>query len=229
MPFILFNDHFRGLLKTPMLKFEDWGQIDYQSALDKQLAKVQQVIETQEPGYLIFCSHPPIVTLGRKTQPGDVFGWSGPTLEVSRGGRATYHGPSQLVVYPILNMELAGEKRRAKDISSLFRTTEEAICKVLKKYKIDALGKTDEKITDLEDTGVWIGRQKVASLGVAIKKWVSYHGAAINIDEDPNAFSGMKPCGFNAEIMVSLEKVTKEKINRADFSEQLKTEMLNSL
>ena len=60
-----------------MLKFEDWGLIDYQSALDRQLEKVNQVIETKEPGFLVFCSHPHIVTLGRKTQAGDVFGWQG--------------------------------------------------------------------------------------------------------------------------------------------------------
>jgi lipoyl(octanoyl) transferase len=212
-----------------MLKFEDWGLIDYQSALDRQLKKVAQVVETKEPGFLIFCSHPHIVTLGRKTQAGDVYGWKGPTLEVSRGGRATYHGPSQLVVYPILNMELAGKERRAKDIGSLFRTMEAAIVKVLASYELSAQGKSDEKITDLEDTGVWVGKQKIASLGVAIKKWVSYHGAAINLTEDPEAFFGIKPCGFNSEIMVSLEKLLGQHVDRKHFSDQLKFELLNSL
>jgi lipoyl(octanoyl) transferase len=169
------------------------------------------------------------VTLGRKTQPGDVFGWQGPALEVSRGGRATYHGPSQLVVYPILNMELAGKERRAKDIGSLFRTMEAAIVRALASYEISAQGKSDEKISDLEDTGVWVGRLKIASLGVAIKKWVSYHGAAINLEEDSEAFFGMKPCGFNSEIMVSLEKLLGQKIDRAEFSNKLKVELLGSL
>jgi len=209
-----------------MLNFEDWGLIDYEKALEKQLEKVNQVSESQSEnfGFLVFCSHPAVVTLGRKTQPGDVFGWQGPVIEISRGGRATYHGPSQLVVYPILKI---------KDIGKYLRTIEDAIIETINEYGVEAVGKTLQKKTEVEDateeTGVWVGRQKIASLGIGVKKWVSYHGAAINLDEDPLAFTGMKPCGFNSETMVSLEKLTGQKINRQEFSDKLKTRLLEKL
>lgn len=209
-----------------MLKFEDWGLIDYEKALEKQLEKVNEVSESQSEdfGFLVFCSHPAVVTLGRKTQPGDVFGWKGPVIEISRGGRATYHGPSQLVVYPILKIS---------DIGKYLRTMEDAIVAVLKDYGVDAVGKTMQQKSDSQDateeTGVWVGRQKIASLGIGVKKWVTYHGAAINLDVDPQAFTGMKPCGFNSETMVSLEKLTGRKVDRHEFSAKLKVRLLDSL
>lgn len=204
-----------------MLKIEDWGLIDYEQALAKQLEKVESLLETREPGFLIFCSHPPIVTLGRKTQSDDVFAWQGLVKEISRGGRATYHGPSQLVVYPILNMELAGEQRRAKDIDSFLRQTEAAIIAVLKNYGLESHGKSGD-----EETGVWVGNQKIASLGIAVKRWISYHGAAINLLEDTQAFQGMKPCGLSADVMTNLERVTGKKISREEFQKLLEKELL---
>lgn len=212
-----------------MLQFEDWGLIDYEQALSKQLEYVEKVVETQtsenpEPGFLIFCSHPPVVTLGRKTQPGDVFGWEGPIKEISRGGRATYHGPSQLVVYPIMKIN---------DIGAYLRSMENAIVDVLRDLGIEATGKTTQKKSEVEDateeTGVWVGRQKVASLGIGVKRWVTYHGAAINLEEDPQAFLGMNPCGFSRDTMVSVEKLLGRSIHRQEFSEELKKRLLKAL
>jgi len=212
----------------PNLKFEDWGLIDYEQALHRQLEKVEEIANstTKEEsqgenfGFLIFCSHPAVVTLGRKTQPGDVFGWKGPIKEISRGGRATYHGPSQLVVYPIFKI---------KDIGKYLRDFENAILDVMKSYDIEAVGKTLQKKSDVqeetEETGVWVGPQKIASLGIGVKKWVTYHGAAINLDEDPQAFQGMKPCGFSSETMVSLERLLGQKVNRQEFSDKLKSRL----
>lgn len=207
-----------------MLKVEDWGLIEYEQALAKQLEKVDQLIETREPGFLVFCSHPPIVTLGRKTQDGDVFAWKGPVKEISRGGRATYHGPSQLVVYPILNMELAGAQRRAKDIDSFLRQIEAAIIAVLKNYDLDSHGKSGD-----EETGVWVGSRKIASLGIAVKKWISYHGAAINLLEDPGAFQGMKPCGLSSDVMTNIERLIDQKFSVAGFQKILEKELLSRL
>lgn len=211
-------------LKKPTLKIENWGLIDYEQALEQQLKLVTELIETRHAGYLIFCSHPPVVTLGRKTEPDDVFAWTGPVKEISRGGRATYHGPSQIVVYPIINMELAGKQRRARDIDSLLRLTEDAIIATLKKYKVSALGKSG-----IDETGVWVEHKKIASLGIAVKKWISYHGAAINLAEDPMAFQGMKPCGLSADIMTNLERVTGEKISPVLFQSILEAELLARL
>ncbi len=208
-----------------MLSFEDWGLIDYEEALNRQLKKVEELSESQSEnfGFLIFCSHPAVVTLGRKTQPGDVCGWQGPVKEISRGGRATYHGPSQLVVYPIFKIQ---------DIGRYLRDFENAILDVLKAYGIEAVGKTLQKKSDIseetEETGVWVGRQKIASLGIGVKKWITYHGAAINLDYDPSAFQGLKPCGFNSETMISLEKLLDRKIDRQQFSDQLKQKLLET-
>jgi lipoyl(octanoyl) transferase len=207
-----------------MLRFEDWGLIDYEQALNRQLEKVEEVASQGENlGFLIFCSHPPVVTLGRKTQAGDVFGWKGEIKEISRGGRATYHGPSQLVVYPIFKIS---------DIGKYLRQFEEAILQVLKDYSIEAVGKTSQKKStseeETEETGVWVGQQKIASLGIGVKKWVTYHGAAINLDEDPQAFQGMKPCGFSRETMVSLEKLLGHPVNRQEFAEKLKNRLLET-
>lgn len=198
-----------------MLEVLDWGLIDYQTALNQQLELVNKVIETNSPGFLVLCSHPPVVTTGRKTQEGDVYGWQGPLVEVSRGGRATYHGPSQLVVYPIVNLDVPTARRPAHDIHQYLRNFEQAICEVLGNYGLEASGKAG-----IDETGVWVNNHKIASLGIAVKSWVTYHGAAINLYEDPLAFSGMKPCGFDRTIMTSLEKLTGQKPDLAQFKLQ---------
>lgn len=220
-------------LTTEQLTFEDWGLIDYQTALDKQLALVEDVVQSGRLGTLVFCSHPHVVTLGRKTQEGDVFAWDGPILEVSRGGRATYHGPSQLVVYPIMNLDKARPHRGPRDIGKFLRALEDGIVKVLALYGVSAVGKTLQAKSATaeasEETGVWVGQQKIASLGIAVKKWVTYHGAAINLEEDAKSFAGMRPCGFSHDIMVNLQKILGNNVNRQEFQNHLKNVLLETL
>jgi lipoyl(octanoyl) transferase len=202
----------------------------------------------------VFCTHPPIVTLGRGTQPGDVTTWRGKTIDVSRGGRATYHGPSQLVIYPILNLAYRRGVRPAKDIGGLLRDFEAAIVKVLfdlgiknatgKTYKPNQSKKSDEiknslknslnksdalKEKELEDTGVWVGPKKIASLGLAVRKWISFHGAALNLEYDPEAFKGMKPCGYSADVMTSVEEVLGAKPDWEFIKLRLQVELLEHL
>ena len=212
-----------------MLKphFEDWGLIDYELALQKQLERVETVSQDQNhPGFLIFCTHPAVVTTGRQTKPEDVFAWKGPIVEVSRGGRATYHGPSQLVVYPILNLKKERHGRGPQEVRGYLREFEKAIVLTLKDFGIEAVGKTSQKIpgeqVETDETGVWIKNLKIASLGIAVKKWISYHGAAINIKNDPTAFVGMNPCGFNSEVMTSLEQQLGKPIEAGTISDQLR-------
>src|SRR4051812_48230040 len=90
------------------VSFEDWGLVPYVEAMDLQLQYVDEVASGQRPETVIFCTHPPVVTKGRATQQGDVLGWAGEVISVSRGGRATYHGPDQMVVYPIMNLTARG-------------------------------------------------------------------------------------------------------------------------
>lgn len=219
--------------------FEDWGLIDYEQAANKQLEYVEKLDAAlasgeDHPGFLIFCSHPAVVTTGRQTQASDIFSWQGPIVEVSRGGRATYHGPSQVVVYPIISLKHprgkkveSNELRGPQDVRGYLRSFEQAIVLTLKELGITAEGKTPQKMpgqaTESDETGVWIGNQKIASLGIAVKKWITYHGAAINFSNDPTAFTGINPCGFKTETMVSIEKILgANKISIEDFKSLLK-------
>lgn len=226
--------------------FEDWGLISYEEAMNKQLEyvdKLDQALSAGEnhPGFMIFCSHPAVVTTGRQTQTSDIFSWQGPVIEVSRGGRATYHGPSQIVVYPILTLKNprgkkadSDEPRGAQDVRGYLRTFESAIVKTLKEFGIIAEGKTPQKMpgvnVETDETGVWIGSQKIASLGIAVKKWITYHGAAINFFNDPTAFTGINPCGFKTETMISVEKVLgADKVSAEKFKTALRKNLESSL
>jgi lipoyl(octanoyl) transferase len=204
----------------------DWGLIDYQEALSKQLELVETLGQQQNhPGFFIFCSHPHVVTTGRQTKPEDIFAWKGPIIDVTRGGRATYHGPSQLVIYPILNLKEPRAGRGPQEVRGFIRAFEKAIVETLKEYGIEAVGKTPQKLagqdTETDETGVWVGRQKIASLGIAVKKWITYHGAAINLDYDPEAFQGLNPCGFNSNTMTCLETKLGRKIDLESFKHKL--------
>lgn len=183
-------------------KVVDLGLIDYNKALEEQLRLVQEVQEDPQKKFLIVCSHPPIVTLGRASRPEDLQGWQGSTLEVSRGGKATYHGPSQLVIYPIFHLE-------QRDLHAYLQWLEQKVVEFLKGFDVESLGgfSLDRDDKDGIRTGVWIGERKIASIGIAVKKWVSYHGIAINILKDPMAFQGISPCGFSTNTMISLEEV----------------------
>lgn len=207
--------------------FEDWGLINYKEALNKQLEYVEKVAsDDTHPGFLIFCTHPPVVTLGRQSSSEDLFAWKGPVIEISRGGKATYHGPSQVVVYPILNLKNPRAGRGGQEIRGYLRALEQAIVETLKIYDIESIGRTPQKTpgqsTATDETGVWIADRKIASLGIAVKKWVTYHGAAINVLFDPEAFMGMNPCGFKSSTMLSLEQQLGRRPEVEEFKKNLK-------
>lgn len=206
-----------------MYEIQDWGLVDYTEALRRQEELVQQVAETQIPGILVFCSHPQTVTLGRATREGDVTDFAGPVIEISRGGRATYHGPSQIVIYPIINLNLANHDRKPKDIHQFLRNFENAFVNVLKKYGIESHGKGAE--AGPEETGVWVEGRKLVSFGIAVRKWVTFHGAALNFDHDPSAFKGLLPCGFAPSVMISFQELQKKNPSRLNFQLALTEEL----
>lgn len=193
------------------------GEILYKDALDIQIDFVEKVRTGESGEVILICSHPPVVTLGRKTRPSDLIDWKGAVYEVSRGGRATYHGPGQVVVYPILNLE-----KRGHDIYKYLRLLEKSIVKTLKDLGVDAIG-------DPDSTGVWCNGKKMASIGVALKRWVTYHGLAFNLESDPMAFQGINPCGMGHSTMISLENLLGEKIERSFFEKKLEQNLLNLL
>lgn len=214
------------------LKFKDLGLISYEEALQKQLQLADEVASHKTSSTILFCSHPAVVTLGRATPETDVLDWSGPTVNVSRGGRATYHGPSQLVIYPILDLTLNWSHLRSKDLHHLLRSMEDVVVRVLKFYNIEAQGQNTDpqfKCHGLEGTGVWVEGRKLASLGMAVKKWISYHGLALNVDHDPTAHKGINPCGFQTSVMTSMEKEAGRKVDRSELQTLLKQEFENLL
>lgn len=219
----------------PEVVFEDWGLIDYSKALERQLQYVEVLNQSRKshPGFLIFCTHPAVVTTGRQTQAEDIFSWNGPTVEVSRGGRATYHGPSQLVVYPIIDLQKSRHERMPQEVRGFLRAIEESIVQTLRLYNLTATGRSSQQKSSgeqsAEETGVWVGQKKIASVGIAVKNWISFHGAAINLDFDVTAFQGLKPCGFQPSTMTSLEEILQKKIDRQEFQENLREQIYQVL
>jgi len=209
-----------------IMKILDWGMIAYEESLTQQLALVESIIKGQHEESLVFCSHPPVVTLGRafKSKDQGEVSWKGEVVETSRGGKATYHGPSQLVIYPLINLNQKRESALpAKDLHAYLRLLEQAVVVSLKELNIEAHIKPTPKASPVQLTGVWVGEKKIASLGVAVKRWVTYHGVAINIDSDPDAFTGISPCGFSTEVMTSAEEVLGAKMNRNQVLEVFKS------
>lgn len=204
---------------------QDWGQVDYPIAVERQLELVRAVGSGIAPETIVFCTHPPIVTLGRASRPEDISGWQGAVYESSRGGRATYHGPSQLVIYPILDLsrEEGGRPFVPRSIHAYLRWLEQVVVRAVQAYGVEAEARTTELKSDgdklLQLTGVWVGERKLASIGVAVRKWVTYHGVAINLDQDVQAFQGIQPCGYKPQTMVSLEELSGRKVCRQEFQE----------
>ncbi|MEE9191179.1 MAG: lipoyl(octanoyl) transferase LipB [Candidatus Aerophobetes bacterium] len=185
----------------------DLGQRDYSEVWHIQEDLVKEVISGASQDTLILVEHTPVVTLGRQGSEEDVL-VSFEDLsrrgiqffKVDRGGRATFHGPGQLVAYPILS--LLGQDR---DIHNYLRNLEAVIIGLLAGLDLRGEGKEDQ-------AGVWIDEQKVASIGVGVKKWVTYHGLALNVDIDLDYFSLIDPCGVGQAKITSLAKVLSSQV-----------------
>ena len=219
-----------------MPEVEDWGEIPFVEAFERQKEYVDQLIRGERGETLIFCSHPPVVTVGRGTRDGDIFSWTGEQVPVNRGGRATYHGPNQVVMYPII--DLGGNtpnyiKKKTKGLHDFMRILEDAAIMTLSEYGVDAKGhvmQTQVGETEAEEaTGVWVGDQKLASIGIAVKKWVTYHGIAINLFKDETAFQGINPCGFTTQTMTSLQEHSSKRVKREPFQKELASNFIFSL
>lgn len=210
------------------MQFIDWGLVPYRES--DQLALVEQIASGKQPNTVVFCSHPPVVTLGRKSdRAADLCGWNGEVVEVRRGGKATYHGPSQVIVYPLFNLENPSARFSRHDVMGLISYLEDVTVAVLKSLNIlgvpgsafrRKLANHSSEIAkpsgtaDQLMTGVWIGEKKICSIGIAVSKWVSFHGLALNLDEDDLAFGGINPCGFKTSTMTSVQAQLRKKVPR---------------
>jgi lipoyl(octanoyl) transferase len=175
------------------------GRIDYEPARALQHDLVRRRAAGEIPDVLLLCEHPAVVTLGRGTNPADVLDRRFPIVEIERGGEATYHGPGQLVGY-LIRLLPPG----ARDLRAHLRLLEDALIDSLAAFSV--VGKRVEGAT-----GVWTrfgGRdRKLASIGVAARNWVTYHGFALNLTTDLSAFAALNPCGFSADVMTSLAEL----------------------
>ncbi|HYT04875.1 MAG TPA: lipoyl(octanoyl) transferase LipB [Gemmatimonadales bacterium] len=172
------------------------GLVPYAVALEWQRAFAQDRIDGQLPhDTLLLLEHPPVVTLGRSSQPAHLLSPDGvEVFEVERGGDTTYHGPGQLVGYPIF--DLAGYRR---DLHWYLRTLEHALIDALAELGIPA-----ER--NIGHTGVWTRGRKIASIGIHVKQWVTWHGFALNVTTDLSAFDRIVPCGIPGVEMTSVER-----------------------
>jgi lipoyl(octanoyl) transferase len=190
-------------LRRP-LHLELPGRVPYGEALARQLAAAAAVKSGTGPEHLFLLEHPHVFTLGRNATPGDIL--AGPewlaergveVVECDRGGQVTYHGPGQLVGYPVLN--LSPDRR---DVRRYVRDLQETLIRTLADYGIAA-----EPRDGPEHIGVWVGEEKIASIGVHLSRWVTTHGFALNVATDLSYFAGIIPCGLKAVRMTSIERL----------------------
>jgi lipoyl(octanoyl) transferase len=156
----------------------DLAVVPYREAWKLQRELAGEVLRGERPDTVLLLEHPPVITLGRRTEEGELHVPPGANVEIvetDRGGKSTYHGPGQLVCYPILDLT-----RHGQDVKKYCRDLEEALIRTLGAVEVEAT-----RIDGL--TGIWVERppRKIASIGVHISKWVTTHGYALNVDLDP--------------------------------------------
>lgn len=185
------------------------GTVEYRAALELQDALVQARQEERIGDVLLMLEHPHVYTLGRGANerfllapPRDV-----PVYRVSRGGQVTYHGPGQLVGYPILKLE-----GPARDVNRYLRSLEQALIDALAQCEITA-GRRDKL------TGVWVGTRKIASLGVGIRRWTTLHGFALNVATDLRYFDAIVPCGIEGCVTTSIAAEGRSDVSVDSFAD----------
>lgn len=183
-----------GAHTVKRLDVVDLGVLSYRDAYARQQRLVDAVHAGGAPDTLLLVEHPHVYTLGRNREAvgnvlaaGDV-----EVVQVERGGDVTYHGPGQLVAYPIIQL---GEAER--DLHAFMRHLEGAIIATVARAGLVA-GRSEG------NTGVWLDGRKVASIGIACRRWVTWHGLALNVSTDLSYFQRINPCGFEASVMTSL-------------------------
>ena len=194
----------------------DLGLIDYQKAWELQRQLWSRRVEEELPDLLLILEHPHVITLGRRGNRSHLIASSEvleamkiPIFHVERGGDVTYHGPGQMVVYPILDLKEYGY-RLIRYIGQL----EEVILRVLIDFRIQ--GKRDSL-----NRGVWVNGEKIASVGVAIKRWVSFHGFSLNYETNLKYFELINPCGLEGKKMTSMAKILGKEISRERLWERI--------
>ena len=218
------------------IRFEDLGLVDYQQAWDyqEQLLAATVQIKTQNrdlphkqqlttPNSLLFCEHPHVYTLGKSGHLQNLLLDAAALAQkqatfykINRGGDITYHGPGQLVAYPILDLD-----HFFNDIHRYMRTLEEAVILTCADFGLDA-----GRVAGF--TGVWLGyesgqnQRKICAMGVKTSRWVTMHGLALNVNTDLSYFQHIVPCGIADKAVTSMQQELGKHINLKEVAQQLK-------
>ncbi len=183
------------------------GRLPYAEALSIQEAIVsRKIAESGAPDEILLLEHEPVYTIGRtpdQTSLGARERLPHAVIQINRGGQATYHGPGQLIGYPIIDL-----RRRGQDLHRYLRLLESAL--------IDALAALGVEANRLETlTGVWVDDRKIASIGIGVRHWVTMHGFALNVGGDLTPFNHITPCGIAGVDITSVERETGEPVEMA--------------
>lgn len=191
----------------------------YSEVWDMQHTIFNDLLQGKESDTLILCEHPPVYTLGRVTEKANIlfteselrkFGVE--KFEIERGGDVTFHGPGQLVSYPLLNLS-----RFREDLGWYLRALEETIILALREYHVEGFRIPGR-------TGVWTGKkdreEKICAIGIKASRWCTMHGSALNVNTDLSYFQRIIPCGIGDKQVTSLEKILGQKIEMEDVKEK---------
>ena len=216
--------------------FQDWGVVDYQEAWDRQEKLFSEIVKLkgenrnlatpqETPNYLIFVEHPHVYTLGKSGKPENLLldedglkDKHASYYKINRGGDITYHGPGQIVGYPILDLD-----NFFTDIHLYLRTLEEAVIQTLGEYGIVA-GRYPGY------TGVWIDpdnekARKICAMGVRCSRWVTMHGFAFNVNADLDYFKNIVPCGIDDKDVTSMQRELGRSVDIVDVKSVLKAKI----
>jgi len=192
------------------------GIVDYEQAHSLQKQILQDRIDNKCTDHLILLQHNPVITIGRGGDNKNIIvpqtvldSFHIKVYEIERGGDVTYHGPGQLTGYPIIDL-----RNYKKDAHWYLRQLEETIIRFLSYYNI--VGK---RVSGL--TGVWVDDEKIAAIGVAVKRWVTYHGFALNINPDLSHFKLINPCGITDKEVTSLVKILGFNVDMAEVEDKI--------
>jgi lipoyl(octanoyl) transferase len=199
------------------LVVRDLGRMSYREAWDVQLETHAGVADGRLAPTLLLVEHPPVITFGRKggrenllASEADLLGRGFDLFDIERGGDVTYHGPGQLVGYPILKV--------GRRVQEYLRSLEGVLVRVLGRFGIDGQGSPGY-------AGVWVGDSKVVAIGVAIKRDVSFHGFAMNVHTDLSHFEYIVPCGIADKGVTSLSKLLGREVALGEVRPALVEEM----
>lgn len=179
--------------RSPEWVVRDLGRADYAEVNALQEELIAKIAAGEEPDHLLLAEFDPVITIGRGGGGASQYAHLGvPVHEISRGGKATFHGPGQLVAYPLLRLE-----DEARDLHAYMHALEDALIGVMSDFGLQG-GR------DPRNTGCWVNGRKLASIGVAVRRWVTWHGLALNVSTDLEWFRRFDPCGLDPEVMSTM-------------------------